>query len=167
MTVNSIKAAWAEVHKIFPTDYELDNRRSQNAGYPIYFSAAEGVNAWISDLGNRLEVNLPNGESVNIWIEEPKAEVKAEGHSQIGNGSSYIVYLSKNHDSVAALHHPMLAMKKIHDSSAGWYWTVSTVEVLNDCRVPAVYHGKGMYATIVEHNNGDWNKLPTYEIIVI
>ena len=29
------------------------------------------MNAWISDLGNRLEVNLPDGESVNIWIQAP------------------------------------------------------------------------------------------------
>ena len=29
------------------------------------------MNAWISDLGNRLEVNLPDGKSVNIWIQAP------------------------------------------------------------------------------------------------
>ncbi len=29
------------------------------------------MNAWISDLGNRLEVNLPDGESANIWIQAP------------------------------------------------------------------------------------------------
>ena len=27
--------------------------------------------AWISYLGNRLEVNLPGGKSVNIWIQAP------------------------------------------------------------------------------------------------
>ena len=26
--------------------------------------------AWISDLGDRLEINLENGETVNIWIDE-------------------------------------------------------------------------------------------------
>ena len=71
MTVTSIRDAWAEVQKIFPTRYEHDASRSERAGYPIYYSTANGVNAWISDLGNRLEVNLPDGKSVDIWIEAP------------------------------------------------------------------------------------------------
>ena len=71
MTVTSIRDAWAEVQKIFPTRYEHDASRSERAGYPIYYSTASGVNAWISDLGNRLEVNLPDGKSVNIWIQAP------------------------------------------------------------------------------------------------
>ena len=72
MTVTSIRDAWAEVRKIFPTDYEYSTERSERAGYPIYYSKASGVNAWISDLGNRLEVNLPDGKSVSIWIEAPE-----------------------------------------------------------------------------------------------
>ena len=71
MTVTSIRDAWAEVRKIFPTDYEYSTERSEQAGYPIYYSKAGGVNAWISDLGNRLEVNLPDGKNVNIWIKAP------------------------------------------------------------------------------------------------
>ena len=71
MTVTSIRDAWAEVQKIFPTRYEHDANRSERAGYPIYYSTANDVNAWISDLGNRLEVNLPDGKSVNIWIQAP------------------------------------------------------------------------------------------------
>ncbi len=71
MTVTSIKDAWNEAQRIFPTDYAEDKQRSERAGYPIYHSTADGVNAWISDLGNRLEVNLPDGKSVNIWIEAP------------------------------------------------------------------------------------------------
>ncbi len=63
MTVTSIRDAWAEVRKIFPTDYEYSIERSERAGYPIYYSKASGVNAWISDLGNRLEVNPPDDES--------------------------------------------------------------------------------------------------------
>ena len=71
MTVTSIRDAWAEVRKIFPTDYEYSTERSERAGYPIHYSKASGVNAWISDLGNRLEVNLPDDESANIWIQAP------------------------------------------------------------------------------------------------
>ncbi|WP_295762607.1 hypothetical protein [uncultured Oscillibacter sp.] len=71
MTVTSIKDAWTEAGKIFHTDYEYSTERSERAGYPIYYSTAAGMNAWISDLGNRLEVNLPDGKNVNIWIKAP------------------------------------------------------------------------------------------------
>lgn len=71
-TVNSVREAWSKANEIFPTDYEHDSDCTRRAGYDIYWSTRPGCTAWISDLGNRLEVNLPNGESVNIWIEEPE-----------------------------------------------------------------------------------------------
>lgn len=79
-TVNSVKAAWSKANEIIPCDYMHDSDRSRRAGYDIYFSTSDSIIAWISDLGNRLEVNLPNGESVNVWIEEEEetAEVEAE-----------------------------------------------------------------------------------------
>ena len=70
MKVGSRKEAWNKADVIFPTDYIKDEIRSERAGYDIYCSTAKGVNAWISDLGDRLEINLENGETVNIWIEE-------------------------------------------------------------------------------------------------
>lgn len=72
-TVKSVTEAWEKANEIFPTDYMHDSDCSRRAGYDIYWSTRPGYNAWISDLGDRLEVNLPNGESVNIWIEaEPE-----------------------------------------------------------------------------------------------
>lgn len=73
-TTNTINEAWNKAAEIMPTDYEYDTYRSNRAGYGIYQSTSEGVDAWVSDLGNRLEVNLPNGESVNVWIEEAETE---------------------------------------------------------------------------------------------
>lgn len=70
MTVNNRKTAWEKADIIFPTDYAKDERRSERAGYDIYYSTAQGVNAWISDLEDRLEINLENGETVNIFIED-------------------------------------------------------------------------------------------------
>ena len=70
MTAESINKAWTIVNDIFPTDYIKDEMRSERAGYPIYVSTADGETSWISDLGNRLEVNLSNGQSLNVWIEE-------------------------------------------------------------------------------------------------
>ena len=76
-TVNSVKAAWSKANEIIPCDYMHDSDRSRRAGYDIYFSTSDSIIAWISDLGDRLEVNLPNGESVNVWIEEETEETVA------------------------------------------------------------------------------------------
>ena len=62
--------AWQLADEIFPTDYMKNDVASENAGYDIYESTADGCFAHISDLGCRLEVNLDNGKTVNIWIEE-------------------------------------------------------------------------------------------------
>ena len=70
MKVNSREQAWREADNLFPTDYIKDEKKSEAAGYDIYYSTCEGVNAWISDLEDRLEINLATGETVNIWIEE-------------------------------------------------------------------------------------------------
>ena len=68
MTVNSRAKAWDEADKLFPSDYIKDEAKSERAGYDIYTSTAEGVNAWICDLGDRLELNTAAG-TINIWIE--------------------------------------------------------------------------------------------------
>ena len=74
MTVRTIKQAWNEANKLMPCDYMHDSTRSKNAGYDIYFSTCVSKVCWISDLGDRLEVNLPNGDSINIWIEDEETE---------------------------------------------------------------------------------------------
>lgn len=73
MKTNTRERAWTIANEVFPTDYMKNETRSKRAGYDIYESTAEGVSAWISDLGDRLEVNLDNGTTITIWInEEPK-----------------------------------------------------------------------------------------------
>lgn len=86
MKVKSRKEAWNKADIIFPTDYAKDEARSSRAGYTVYYSTAKGVAAWISDLGDRLEINLENGETVNIWIDkEPQFS-----ESQIADALSVI-----------------------------------------------------------------------------
>lgn len=70
--VKSIDAAWREANRIFPTDYIINSKRSAIAGYSIYESTSKDEKYeyhWISDLGNRLEVNMER-ETVMIWIDE-------------------------------------------------------------------------------------------------
>ena len=73
MTAHSIKEAWEMVNKIFPTDYYENSIKTRNAGYPIYDSNLGDEYGYICDLGNRLEVNLASGKTINIWIEEEPA----------------------------------------------------------------------------------------------
>ena len=77
MKVKSIKEAWMEADRFFPTDYIKNEMASEAAGYPIYQSTSTSDEyrfAQIADLGCRLEVN-DGIQTVNIWIEEesPKA----------------------------------------------------------------------------------------------
>lgn len=72
MKATSREQAWQMANDTFPTDYIYDSVASQNAGYPIYVSTAFGVNAWISDLNTTLELNMPDGSTTRINIEEPE-----------------------------------------------------------------------------------------------
>lgn len=87
MKVTSRDDAWELANIIFPTDYIQDEEATKKAGYPIYYSTAEGIHSWISDLGNRLELNiLTKGkgvESKNIWVEEPKEVVQGFSKEQL------------------------------------------------------------------------------------
>lgn len=69
--------AWREADRLFPTDYMIDSVSSDNAGYPIYRSTADGNTSWISDLNTSLELNIMTDdhgiESIRvIIIQEPE-----------------------------------------------------------------------------------------------
>lgn len=87
--VNSISAAWAKVNEVFPTDYNKDENSSARAGYPVFRSSVEYYN-YICDLGDRLEVNLENGETVNIWIDEAEETETAVEMPEKENSEEYI-----------------------------------------------------------------------------
>ena len=79
MKANTIQEAWNLVNEFFPTDYDRDEASSQRAGYPIYRSTADDhYYDYICDLGNRLEVNLSDGKTINIWIQPEKQEADPE-----------------------------------------------------------------------------------------
>lgn len=76
--VNSVAEAWQVANTYFPGDYEKDDQSSARAGYPVFRSTGDWY-LYVCDLCTRLEVNLSNGDTVNIWIDddEPAADVAA------------------------------------------------------------------------------------------
>ena len=78
-TVDSVIKAWNKANELFPTDYVNDANRSIRSGYPVYSSTADGHwYDYICDLGDRLEINLSNGDTVNIWIKADETETTGE-----------------------------------------------------------------------------------------
>jgi len=73
----SKQEAWAIVDSIFPTDYSEDAASRERAGYPIYRSNVEYYD-YICDLGDRLEINLKSGKTINVWIVEAQDETLPE-----------------------------------------------------------------------------------------
>lgn len=64
----NIKTAWEIIDRIFKADYMLDVVASHRAGYPVYVSTNPYYEGWINGLGARLEINLPDGNTINLWI---------------------------------------------------------------------------------------------------
>lgn len=90
---------------------------------------------------------------------------KTEFEMQVNVSSSYSVYIAKTMEEARNIQKFALTQKKILGDD--WYYTVSTVDVLQDCRVPEFFHDHGYFATIIEHNNGDWNKPQKYELYIV
>ena len=90
---------------------------------------------------------------------------KTDVNIQVNVSSSWIVYITKTWEEAEHLHKFALTQKEI--MGGDWYYTVSTVEVKKDCRVPEFFHDHGYFATVIEHNNGDWNEAPKYELYIV
>lgn len=160
ITVKDAQEAWNEVNRIFPYDYDKDEKASTNAGYSIYYStASEHPNNWVSDLGTRLEVNTEDGKSVNIWIDpdEPQAE-----HD---NRSSYLVYIT---GSANAAH---LISRGLREAAPWSKRGGKTISIRSGCvheigLIPSTYHGSDKFYAILEYRNGeDWSH-PEYKLII-
>lgn len=95
MKVKNIQQAWYEASKFIP-DYFKDYDASKNAGYPIYRNIDNPYD-YICNLGDRFEVNLGSGKTVNIWIEQPNTiEEYAECEASTITIRSYIDGSSKD-----------------------------------------------------------------------
>ena len=82
ITAGSREEAWKKAQEIFGCSYDLDAERSERAGYNIYTGCSD-VDCWISDLGSSLELNMSNGETILIGVEEPEKRYSASEIRQI------------------------------------------------------------------------------------
>ena len=97
------REAWKMAAEIFGCSYERDEEASQRAGYSIYRGNTD-VNCWISDLGNRLELNMSNGSTICIWIEEEeKRYTAAEVRQIITNAKNELEAVEKIVDAVKGM----------------------------------------------------------------
>ena len=72
--------AW-NVAKSQIQDASKDADASSRAGYDVFRSESDFY-SYICDLGDRLEVNLSNGDTINVWIDEKPMEVKKPGKAR-------------------------------------------------------------------------------------
>lgn len=91
---------------------------------------------------------------------------KTEFNMKANVSSSYIIYLTKTYDQASDIQQTLNIQKDMLRAN-GWYYSVQTVEVCEDCRVPSFFHDVGYYMTVVEHNNGGWDKPITYELNIV
>ena len=68
ITVRDRSQAWDIIHTMCFGGFAYDEVRSKRAGYPIYYTKRDNCCAYVCDLNDRFELNLPNGSSVNIWL---------------------------------------------------------------------------------------------------
>ena len=86
---------------------------------------------------------------------------------EVNNSSSWILYITKTREEARAIHAFAMTQREALLPLKGWRYSVQTVEVLQDCRVPEFFHDRGYYMTAIEHNNGDWNVAPSYTLYIV
>ena len=79
MKAKNYNEAWTIAREIFPTPLQKDESSSQRAGYSVYRSTEENrYYCYICDLGDRLEINLDDGRTINVWIRPEESEAPDE-----------------------------------------------------------------------------------------
>lgn len=89
--------------------------------------------------------------------------VKTNFEMNVNESSSWIIYITKNAEDAQNIYNMCMTQKEIMND---WYYTISMNKVCKDCRVPTFFHDREYWMVAVEHNNGDWNKKPTYTLYI-
>lgn len=84
MKAQNINEAWTMAAEIFPTPYHKDEQSSERAGYNVYRSDYfNRYYCYICELGDRLEINLDDGRTINIWIDPEDEREEISRHIAI------------------------------------------------------------------------------------
>ena len=93
---------------------------------------------------------------------------KTDLNVNVNGTSSFSVYIAKDFQTAMDIHKIALTTKQmLMDASDDWYYNVSTNRIIEDCRVPKFFHNRDYFATVIEHNRGDWDKEPVYEFYIV
>ena len=67
LIAQSETTAWSIVYALLgELEVYFDEYKSKRAGYDIYSSSEH--NGYVCNLGNRIEINFPDGSTKNVWI---------------------------------------------------------------------------------------------------
>lgn len=86
---------------------------------------------------------------------------------KVNESSSYIVYITKSKEVYDSIYRLEMKKRELLHDQLGWYYSIGGhAPIQQDCRVPEFFHGDNFLMVCVEHNNGDWNKQPTYKLYI-
>ena len=97
ITVTTREAAWAEVDKILPPDFDKDIKESELNGHDVYYCTLVNNYTRIDDYGDLISISesIDDENPTYIWI-EPDAKAKlAELAKPLQK------YLQENHDMMS------------------------------------------------------------------
>lgn len=99
MKAQNINEAWTMAAEIFPTPYHKDEQSSERAGYNVYRSDYfNRYYCYICELGDRLEINLDDGRTINIWINPEDEREEISRHIAI-------IHAAREHGAQIRPHH--------------------------------------------------------------
>lgn len=76
-------------------------------------------------------------------------------------------YITKSKEIYSSIYQMEMKKRELLHDQLGWYYSVGGhAPVQQDCRAPEFFHGDNFLMVCVEHNNGDWNKQPTYKLYI-
>lgn len=87
-------------------------------------------------------------------------------HKVGNNTSSWVIYLAKTYEEARNMYQFAMTQSPFL-KAAGWHYSASCKEVLQDCRVPSFFHDRGYYMAVIEHNNGSWDADQSYTLYII
>lgn len=78
--------------------------------------------------------------------------------------SSFVVFIGTE-EAARAIYDKFSPLKDI--MGPDWYYNVMRFQVDTSCIVPKIFHNRGYWATVINHNNGDWDKEANYTLYMI